>query len=75
MMTPRTHIFAVAIENYQDKGIPSVDFAENDAREFVAAWQQLGVDANDCVVLLKRASNTRDIYLTPQNVPAEDSSW
>jgi hypothetical protein len=51
-MTPRTHIFAVAVENYQDRSIPSVDYAENDAQKFVEAWEALGVDPADCVILL-----------------------
>jgi hypothetical protein len=52
MHAQRTHIFAVAIEHYQDASIPSVVYGENDAREFVEAWQALGAHPSDCVVLL-----------------------
>jgi hypothetical protein len=48
----RTHIFAVAVEHYQDASIPSVVYGENDAREFVEAWRSLGAQPSDCVVLL-----------------------
>lgn len=51
-MTTRTHIFAIAVENYQDRSIPAVIYAENDARKFVEAWQDLGVDPSDCVILM-----------------------
>ncbi|HZM03183.1 MAG TPA: caspase family protein [Candidatus Saccharimonadales bacterium] len=55
-MTPKTHVFAIAVENYQDTKIPAVRYAENDVREFVNAWQILGVDAADCEVLLSAAA-------------------
>lgn len=51
-MTPKTHIFAVAIENYQDKTIKPVIYAENDATKFVEAWKALGVEDKNCTVLL-----------------------
>ena len=51
-MISKTHIFAVAVENYQDTSINPVNYAENDARKFVEAWKELGVDEVDCVVLL-----------------------
>ncbi len=51
-MRPRTHIFAVAIEDYQDASFQSVVYAEQDAHGFVQAWQELGVDKLDCVTLV-----------------------
>lgn len=51
-MMPRTHILAIAVENYQDASIDIVEYAENDAKQFVAAWQELGVAKTDCVTLL-----------------------
>ena len=51
-MNPRTHVFAVAVENYQDSTIRQVTFAENDATKFVEVWHALGADTKDCVLLL-----------------------
>ncbi len=51
-MSLRTCVFAVAVESYLDPKIPPVAHAENDARKFVEAWQALGADAHDCVVLV-----------------------
>ena len=50
-MRPRTYIFAVAIEDYQDTSFQSVVYAEQDAQDFVAAWQTMGVEPADCVIL------------------------
>ena len=50
-MRPRTYIFAVAVEDYQAASFPTVLYAEQDAKEFVQAWQEMGVDANDVVTL------------------------
>jgi hypothetical protein len=50
-MSSRTHVFAVAVEEYQDPAIPGVGFAEGDAHRFVAAWRGLGVAAEDAVLL------------------------
>jgi Caspase domain len=50
-MSSRTHVFAVAVEEYQDGAIPGVGFAVGDADRFVAAWRGLGVAAEDGVVL------------------------
>ena len=50
-MRPRTHIFAVAIEDYQDTSFQSVVYAEQDAQSFVEAWQKLGVNSDDCKLL------------------------
>jgi hypothetical protein len=36
-MMPRSYVFAVAVENYQDGKITPVKYAENDARKFVGA--------------------------------------
>ena len=44
-MRPRTYIFAVAVEDYEDTSIQSVVYAEQDAQSFVEAWQRLGVEA------------------------------
>lgn len=49
---PKTHVFAVAVEIYQDAAIPQVSYAENDAQAFVDAWQDLGAAAEDCTLLL-----------------------
>ncbi|MDB6021534.1 MAG: hypothetical protein JWQ04_1391 [Pedosphaera sp.] len=54
-MTPKTHVFAVAVENYLDKTIKPVVYGENDARDFVKAWQALGVQSVDCELLLSGA--------------------
>ena len=51
-MSTRIHVFAVAVETYQKTAITKVAHAENDAREFVKAWQTLGADPSDCVTLL-----------------------
>lgn len=51
-MKPKTHVFAIAVETYQDSKIPRVIYAENDATRFVEAWHELGVDPSDCVTLL-----------------------
>jgi hypothetical protein len=51
-MSSRIHVFAVAVEKYQQSSIGSVRFAENDARAFVNAWQALGADSSDCKMLL-----------------------
>ncbi len=50
--SPKTHLFVVAVETYQDTAMPPVSYVENDARAFVEAWQDLGVEAEDCTVLL-----------------------
>ncbi|MEO6847927.1 MAG: caspase family protein [Chthoniobacterales bacterium] len=52
MSTPKTHIFAIAVEDYSDPAIHSVAYAKNDALAFVEVWQSLGVDPADCVTLL-----------------------
>ncbi len=51
-MIPRTHIFAVALEDHQDASFQTVVYAEQDAQGFVAAWQTLGVDSVDCLTLV-----------------------
>lgn len=51
-MNPKLCVFAVAVEAYQKTTITPVDYAENDAREFVKAWQALGAEPSDCVLLL-----------------------
>ena len=51
-MSTRIHVFAVAVEAYQKTSIARVAYAENDAREFVNAWQALGADPSDCAILL-----------------------
>lgn len=51
-MSSRIHVFAVAVETYQKPAITRVAHAENDAKEFVKAWQALGADPADCVTLL-----------------------
>ena len=51
-MRPRTFIFAVAVEDYQDRSFQSVIYAEQGAQEFVAAWQEMGVDLADTLILL-----------------------
>jgi Caspase domain len=51
-MNPRTHVFAVALEGFQDSAIPKVLYAENDAQKFIEAWQRLGVSSADTIVLL-----------------------
>ncbi len=51
-MIPRTHIFAVAIEEHQDSSFPTIAYAEQDAEGFLAAWQGLGVDPSDCRMLV-----------------------
>ena len=50
-MSSRTHVFAVAVEEYQDSAIPGVGFAAGDARRFAEAWRGLGVAAEDGVLL------------------------
>ena len=50
-MIPRTYIFAVAVEDYQDASFPTALYAEQDAKEFVHAWQEMGVVANDTLTL------------------------
>jgi hypothetical protein len=71
-----THVFAIAVESYQDKAIRNVDYAENDAREFVTAWQQLGVDPSNCVMLLSaqatHASVTSRLRTFLRKIPAGD---
>jgi hypothetical protein len=58
-MSTRIHVFAVAVESYQIASISKVDYAENDAREFIDAWKTLGADALDCITLLSnRATKT-----------------
>lgn len=51
-MIPRTHVFAVAVEDYQDTTFQTVVYAEQDAQGFVQAWQELGVEDIDCVKLI-----------------------
>lgn len=51
-MRPRTYIFAVAVEVYEDDSIPSVLYAEQDATGFADAWKGLGALPDDCVILL-----------------------
>jgi hypothetical protein len=51
-MSTRILVFAVAVEKYQKAAIDSVAFAENDARDFMKAWQTLGADPSDCIILL-----------------------
>jgi hypothetical protein len=51
-MTPRTHVFAVAVETYLDTRITPVIYGENDANMFTKAWHALGVDPKDCDLLL-----------------------
>ncbi len=51
-MRPRTYIFAVAVEDYQDTSFQSVVYAEQDAQDFVEAWQTMGVEPADCVILI-----------------------
>lgn len=51
-MSGRTHIFAIGVEDCLERQIESVAFAENDAREFAAAWVATGVATQDCVSLL-----------------------
>jgi len=48
-MTSKTHVFAVAVEDYLDSTIDKVIYAENNAQEFVKAWQSLGAAQTDCV--------------------------
>ena len=51
-MRPRTYVFAVAIEDYQDASFPAPLYAEQDAQGFVDAWKELGVAPDDCEILL-----------------------
>lgn len=51
-MTSRTHVFAVAVENYLSLKVTPVAHAENDALKFVKAWQELGADPADCTILV-----------------------
>ena len=51
-MRPRTYIFSVAIEDYQDASFPAALYAEQDAQEFAEAWKDLGADADNCTILL-----------------------
>src|SRR4051812_35167509 len=51
-MEPTTHVFAVAVEEYQEPTIPRVIYAENDARKIVEAWQGLGAKPEDCTLLV-----------------------
>lgn len=60
-MRPRTYIFAVAVEDYQDTSFQSVVYAEQDAQSFVDAWQELGVEAADCVTLKSDQATHSDL--------------
>ena len=51
-MRPRTHIFAVAVEDYQRAPFQTVVYAEQDLQGFVTAWEKMGVDPADCVTLV-----------------------
>ena len=51
-MSSRIHVFAVAVEVYQDPAFSAHSFAENDCCKFVDAWLDLGVDPITCVKLL-----------------------
>lgn len=51
-MSNKTHVFAVAVEKYQDLTIPEVVFAENDAVQFVDAWKRLGAEETNVTLLL-----------------------
>ncbi|MDD5299441.1 MAG: caspase family protein [Gallionella sp.] len=55
------HVFAVAVEKYQDNKIPDVIFAENDATAFVSAWNSLGVDHGNCTILLSQKATLTTI--------------
>ncbi len=50
-MIPRTHVFAIAIVNCQDAVFAPVTYAASDAAAFVQAWQELGVDSDNSVLL------------------------
>ena len=63
-MIPRTYIFAVAIEDYQDTSFQSVVYAEQDAQDFVAAWQTMGVEPVDCVILLSDQATHAELRST-----------
>lgn len=60
-MRPRTFIFSVAIENYQDDSLPDALYVEQDAQEFVDAWKELGAAPDDCVVLLSDQATLESI--------------
>lgn len=51
-MSARIHLFCVGLENHQMPTLASAPYAENNARQFTAAWQALGVAAADCVTLV-----------------------
>lgn len=55
-MAGRTHFLIVAVENYTDSRISKVHYAKADAEELVKAWQNLGYDASDFVVLINGAA-------------------
>ncbi len=65
-MIPRTFIFAVAIEDYQDNSFQSVVYAEQDAQDFVEAWQAMGVEPADCVILLSNSATLAELRSTLQ---------
>ena len=63
-MRPRTYILAVAIEDYQDTFFQSVVYAEQDAHDFVGAWQTMGVEPADCVILLSDFATLAELRST-----------
>jgi hypothetical protein len=51
-------VFAVAVESYQVTKVSNVDYAENDARAFVAAWEKLDPNTESRILLSARATKT-----------------
>jgi hypothetical protein len=57
----RIHVFAIALETYQDATIAPVEYAGNDARDFLKAWQGLGAHPADCISLVSESATKEAI--------------
>ncbi|SDX01809.1 Caspase domain-containing protein [Hydrobacter penzbergensis] len=60
-MTIVTHFLIIAVERYNSREISQVAYAQADAEELAKAWQGLGYDKDDFVVLLNSAATKTTI--------------
>jgi hypothetical protein len=57
----RIHVLAIALERHQDAAIAPVEYAGNDVRAFLEAWQALGAQPADCIRLVDESATKEAI--------------
>lgn len=67
-MRPRTHVIAIAIEDYLDASLPDIGYATRDAEAFTVAWQACGADRSDCQLLVSTAATLTNLQLAVRKV-------